>query len=402
MMTEAEARARVVAGIGVGPVVTVPLAEAAGRWAAKEVRAGVALPGFDNSAMDGYALHEHDCGQTGRWLEVAGDIQAGQPPDPNGPSAGPGRVVRIFTGAPLSPGAAAVVMQEDVEVDEGATGRRIRIRVAAAVGEFIRRRGADVTPGQLVVAEGDPLTPARIGLLASQGCAAVAVRPRPRVCVLTTGDEVVDPGIDLPHPAALYNSNGPMLAALARAAGAEVALRHARDELAAVVVALREALALGDMVVVAGGVSVGQHDHVKPALAALGWEPDLWRVALKPGKPFLFASRAPRAVFGLPGNPVSAFVTFHLFVAPALRCWQGAGASGHTLPSAPSRLAATVDNRGDRPHYLRGRLDEDGAFRPDGLQESHALFSLSRATALLRVPPGTAWPVGHEIRVHPL
>lgn len=401
MMTESEARARVVAGIGVGPVVTVPLAEAGGRWAAMDVRARVALPGFDNSAMDGYALHERDCGQTDRWLEVAGEIQAGQAPEAQGPSVGPGRVVRLFTGAPLPPGTSAVVMQEDVEVEE-APSHRLRVRVAAGVGEFIRRRGADVTPGQRVIAAGDPLTPARIGLLASQGWATAAVRPRPRLCVLTTGDELVTPGTDLPHAAALYNSNGPMLAALAQTAGAVVTLRHVHDDLAAVTAALQEALALGDIVVVAGGVSVGRHDHVKPALAALGWKPDLWRVALKPGKPFLFASQGARAVFGLPGNPVSAFVTFHLFVAPALRCWQGAGAAGSTVPSLPTRLAAPVENRGDRPHYLRGRLDEDGSFRPDGLQESHALFSLSRATALLGVPPGEAWPVGREVRVHPL
>ena len=400
MMTEEEARDRVMAGIGVGPVVTVPLREAEGRWCAAEVRAGVALPGFDNSAMDGYALHRDDCGQTDRWLSVAGTIQAGQAPDPVGPPVSPGWAVRIFTGAPVPPGTAAVVMQEDVEAD--ADGSSIRVTAAAAVGEFIRRRGADVTPGQVLVSPGECLSPARIGVLASQGREAVAVRERPRVRVLTTGDEVVDPGLDLPHAAALYNSNGPMLAALAHAAGAMVTMRHVRDDLDAVTAALRESAEVADVVVVAGGVSVGRHDHVKPALAALGWAPDLWRVALKPGKPFLFASRAPGAVFGLPGNPVSAFVTFHLFVAPALRGWQGAGVAAAAVPSAPSRLAAPVANRSDRPHYLRGRLDEDGAFRPDGLQESHALFSLSRATAMLRVPPGAEWPEGREVRVHPL
>lgn len=403
MITEEEALARVLAAVGRGPVERVPLAEAEGRWAVEPVMATVALPGFDNSAMDGYAVHADDCGPTGRWLAVAGERAAGEAPVSPAADAlvvSPGRVVRVFTGALLPSGAAAVVMQEDVEVDP-ASGA-IRLAEPAGAGEFIRRRGADVCEGQKLVAPGDRLTPGRIGLLASQGLVTAAVAARPRLQVLSTGDEVVPPGLPLPHAAALYNSNGPMLAALGRQAGAMVEARHAADDLEALTEALAAALERSDVVVLAGGVSVGRHDHVRPALARLGWKPDVWRVAVKPGKPFLFAARGTQSVFGLPGNPVSAFVTFHLFVAPALRRWQGADAAGVAGPSLPSTLALPVANPGDRPHYLRGALEENGAFRPAGLQESHALFSLSRATALLRVPPATTWEAGRPVRVQPL
>jgi len=403
MITEEEAVARVLDGVPGGAVETVSLEEAEGRWAAEAVVATVALPGFDNSAMDGYAIHAADCGQTGRWLEVAGEMPAGRAVavgDEAAMAAGPGRAIRLFTGAPIPPGAAAVVMQEDVEVD--AVTALIRLTEAAAPGEFIRRRGADVCEGQKLLGPGDRLNPQRIGLLASQGRAAVAVTTRPRVRVLTTGDELVPAGQPLPHAAALYNSNGPMLAALARRCDAAASAGHAPDDLAALTAALQRALEQSDIVVLAGGVSVGRHDYVKPALAALGWKPDLWRVAVKPGKPFLFAAREGKCVFGLPGNPVSAFVTFHLFVAPALRKWQGALAAEWPVPAVVATLAAAVANAGDRPHYLRGALEPGGVFQPGGLQESHALFSLSRATALLRVPSATAWAAGRAVVVHPL
>jgi molybdopterin molybdotransferase len=401
MMEENEARERVLGAVGRGPVEVVPLAEADGRWVSGAVVATVALPGFDNSAMDGYAVHAEDCGQTDRWLRVIAEVPAGV--DPAGGEAdaavvAPGQVVRVFTGARLPPGAAAVVMQEDVVVD----GDVVRLAEPARAGEFIRRRGADVCEGQRLLSAGDRLTPARLGLLASQGMSAVPVVARPRVGVLTTGSEVVVPGRPLPHPAALYNSNGPMLCALTRAQGGVVAAAHAADDLVALTEALGAALDACDMVVLAGGVSVGKHDYVKPALAALGWKPDLWRVAVKPGKPFLFAERGGRCVFGLPGNPVSAFVTFHLFVAPALRKWQGAAEAEWSPPGVPATLAAPVENRGDRPHYVRGSVEADGRFQPAGLQESHALFSLSRANALVRVPPGVAWPAGSAVRLLPL
>jgi len=403
MITEEEALGRVLAAVGVGPVVTVPLAEAVGRWAAEPVVATVSLPGFDNSAMDGYAVHADDCGQTDRWLAVVGERPAGQAPGAGGVAdvvVSPGRVVRVFTGALLPPGTAAVVMQEDVEENE--TSGTVRLREPAVVGEFIRRRGADVGVGQKLVVSGDRLTPGRIGLLASQGLGVVAVAARPRIRVLSTGDELVAPGQPLPHPAALYNSNGPMLMAMARQAGAMVDVGHAADDLDQLTHALDAALGRSDMVVLAGGVSVGRHDYVRPALARLGWRPDVWRVAMKPGKPFLFAVRGAQSVFGLPGNPVSAAVTFHVLVAPALRRWQRAAPADWPAPTVPAVLGSTVANPGDRPHYVRGTLEPGGVFQAAGLQESHALFSLSRAQALLRVPATTTWDAGRAVSVHPL
>jgi molybdopterin molybdotransferase len=398
MITEEEAVERVLGMVGRGPGENVALAEAEGRWLAEAVVATVALPGFDNSAMDGYAVHADDCGQTDRWLDVIGEMAAGRMPVEGSVLVAPGRAVRIFTGACLPPGTGAVVMQEDVEV----RATTIRLTDAAAPGDFIRRRGADVCDGQKLLGVGDRLTPARIGLLASQGRDVARVTARPRLVVLTTGDEVVAAGVPLPQAAALYNSNGPMLTALARRCGAVATVAHVPDDLSTLTAALAAALERNDMVVLAGGVSVGRHDYVKPALAALGWKPELWRVAVKPGKPFLCAARDGKCVFGLPGNPVSAFVTFHLFVAPALRQWQGASAAEWAPSSVPATLATAVANHGDRPHYLRGMLGEGGRFEPAGLQESHALFGLSRATALLRVPAATSWEAGRSVSVLPL
>lgn len=401
MMTEEEALGRVLTTAGIGPVVTVPLVEAVGRWAAVPVVATVALPGFDNSAMDGYAVHAEDCGQTHRWLSVVGERPAGRAPGAGEElMVSPGRVVRVFTGALLPAGTAAVVMQEDVQ--EGGAAGTVRLVEPAVAGEFIRRRGADVGVGQKLVAAGDRLTPGRIGLLASQGLETVAVGARPRVRVLSTGDEVVAPGRPLPDAAALYNSNGPMLTAMACQAGAVAEAGHAGDDLDALTTVLAAALEISDVVVLAGGVSVGRHDYVRPALARLGWRPDVWRVAMKPGKPFLFAARGAQSVFGLPGNPVSAAVTFQVLVAPALRRWQRAAAADWPVPVVPAVLAEALTNTGDRPHYVRGVLEPGGMFRAAGLQESHALFSLSRADALLRVPPETRWEAGRAVRVHPL
>lgn len=402
MIDEDSARAQVLAAVGAGTTVSVVLADAVGRWAAERVVATVALPGFDNSAMDGYAVHSEDCAQTDRWLSVAGEMAAGRGPAGDGdewPEARPGRALRIFTGAPLPPGAAAVVMQEDVEVSADGF---IRLREAAAPGDFIRRAGADVSVGQKLIEGRDRLTPGRIGLLASQGRTSVVVTARPRVWVITTGDEVVAAGEPLPHRGSIYNSNGPMLAALAGQGGAIVDCRHGRDNPAELAALVADGLESHDFLLITGGVSVGRYDAVKPALAALGWRPDLWRVAVKPGKPFLFADCGGRCVFGLPGNPVSAFVTYHLFVAPALRKWQGAPENEWPLPTAPGTLASPIGNPGDRPHYVRGVVDAQGGFRSAGLQESHALLSLSRSNALLRVPPGAQWEAGRAVMIHPV
>ena len=396
MLTEDETRRRILAAIAALGPETVPLLAARGRFAADSLTAAHALPAFDNSAMDGYAVavdRHADSLPVGTTLQVCGEQPAG--PD-RGLRMEPGGAVRIFTGAPIPAGAGAVVMQEDVE----RTGNQIVLKEPVTAGEFIRRTGGDLARGQRILEPGDRLTSARLGLLASQGLSTVAVHRRPRVAVLATGDELRAPGEPL-GPGEIYESNGVLLASLAAAAGAHVTvLTRARDDRADLDARLAEGLDGHDALVVAGGVSVGERDFVKERLAAAGVALDLWQVKIRPGKPFLYGrtAKGPRPhVFGLPGNPVSACVTFLLFVRPALLQMAGARGDAVGLPSVATTASVALANRGDRPHYLRGTLDAQGAFAPGGRQESHALFELSRSSALVRVEAGTTLPAGAPV-----
>ncbi len=403
MIEESEAREKILAVTPVAEAEHCVLAKALGRRAAADVFARVDLPGFDNSAMDGYALRYQDACEAGARLQVTGEQAAGAD---QGLSVAQGEALRIFTGAPMPKGADAVIMQEDVRVIEGADGRR-QIEVVEAVdevGEFIRRRGADVCIGQKIVAVGEEITPGRIGLLASQGLAEVSVHALPRVAVVTTGDELIEAGADLSE-GHIYNSNGPMLAALVKSTlGCEARLLHARDDEEILEQTLRSALDENDVVLIAGGVSVGEHDLVKQGLTDLGVETDFWRVRIKPGKPFLFGRRGDTQIFGLPGNPVAAYTTFLLFVAAALRKRAGYvddSVEALPLPKVSCRLGEKIDySKGGRPHYLRGNLsEEDGVFAPVGMQASHAIFGLSRADALLRVDAGEVLEAGAQVEV---
>lgn len=436
LLSESEALARVLAAVRPLGTERVPLALARGRFAARERFAEIPLPGFDNSSMDGYALpapsaDDGDAGYPpGSKFRVVGEQPAGRARREL--RVGPGEAVRIFTGAPLPAGAGAVVMQEDVEVDtfpatpsdddRNGVGeaRTILLREAVSVGENVRRAGGDLSRGQRILAPGEPLTAATLALLASQGWAETEVGRRPRVVILATGDELRQPdpddgrggaGVKSLAPGEIYESNGVLLAALAgEIAGAEnVRVVHAPDEPEALDAALRGALAAAETIVVAGGMSVGERDLVRGRLTALGVRLDLWRVAVRPGKPFAYGrgpeggddgAKRPAHVFGLPGNPVSAFVTFLLFVRPALRRLMGAGESSLSLPAYPATAAVALSNAGgDRPHYLRGTLDAAGRFGPAGRQESHALFALSRSRALVRLEPGETVPAGAPVRV---
>jgi molybdopterin molybdotransferase len=284
-------------------------------------------------------------------------------------------------------------MQEVVTLEEAT----IFVQSSAEPGEFIRRQGSDLVAGQKILARGEPMGAQTLGLLAAQGMAEIEVGAVPQVAIVATGDELTRWG-ETPQPGQIFESNSIMLHALARGAGANVIMvEHAPDELDRLTKILRRGLE-GDALLVSGGVSVGDHDLVKPALRALGAEIDLWRMALKPGKPFLFGRANSCAVFGLPGNPVSTFVTFLKFVRPALRKMMGAAGQDLGLRNITTRLAAEVANDGDRPHYLRGEL-RDGVFRISGRQESHALFGLSRANALLRLPPGGKLAEGAAVTV---
>ena len=391
MLTEPEALDLVLSRITPLPSERVPITTALGRFASETMLASLPLPGFDNSQVDGYALRAEDAA-LGTELPVTAEQPAGPDLQLELP---PSSSIRIFTGAPIPRGANAVIMQEDVT----RVGHSITINEPVISGENIRRLGSDLCAGQILMRSGHRHGPAHVGLLASQGIDQVPVHRLPTISILSTGDELIAPGLPL-KSGQLYNSNGPMLVAMLANEGLHGATaHHCPDQLDATISCLSSLASVSDVIIISGGVSVGDHDHIKPALSAIGLEPELWRVKVKPGKPFLFVHRMeprPLYVFGLPGNPVSAFVTFHLFVKPALL--KLIGASDTTPATAPAVLTHKITNDGGRPHYVRGRWGR-GQFYPTGLQQSHALFGLSQCNALLRVPEHTTLASGSACEV---
>ena len=378
MIKEEQALARIIENVEPLPARTVPLIEAREKFAATDVMARVALPRFDNSAMDGFAVVAAACG-SGKPQRLIGEQPAGAD---RRLRIEPGETIRVFTGAPIPSGADAVAMQEDVRVD----GSEIFVNTSVEAGEFIRRRGCDLSEGQKILEIGTRLRAQELALLASQGLAEVDVGGELRVAIVSTGDELVAPGGKL-SAGQIFDSNSVLLQALVEKWGATVAqVQHCPDDAVAIERAFRDALQF-EVLIVLGGVSVGARDLVKPALNAIGAQTELWRVSVKPGKPFLFGRAGRCAIFGLPGNPVSAFVTFLLFVRPALLRMMGARDNQLPLPQTTAILADELSNDGDRPHYVRGQF-ADGRFAAIGRQESHALYGLSRANALVRVAAG--------------
>ena len=388
MISEEEAREKILSAVSPLPATEVSLGDVLDRFAATELFAIIPLPPFDNSAMDGYAVVAKSAGKNAR-LKIVGEQPAGISKDL---SLLEGEAVRIFTGAPMPIGGDAVVMQEETQRE----GDYVLIQAEKiSVGDFVRKAGADLAIGQRISKRGDRLRSATLGLLASQGIKSVRVGARARVAIVTTGDELAAPG-QQPQPGEIFDSNGLMLASLAAKTGVEVAMpRHCPDNFDTLCTTLRDAVHQ-DAVIISGGVSVGEHDLVREALREIGAKIDLWRVAVKPGKPFLLGKRDQCLIFGLPGNPVSAFVTFLVFVRPALL--QMMGAIDLSLPRANARLVHEITGDETRPHYFRGQL-ADGAFTVIGRQESHAIFGLARANALLRVRPGARLSAGSEVEV---
>jgi len=388
VISEEKARGKILSAVAPLPATEVSLGHALDRFAANDLFATIPLPPFDNSAMDGYAVVANSAGKNAR-LKIAGEQPAGVSKNL---SLSAGKTIRIFTGAPMPIGADAVVMQEETQRE----GDFVLIQAEQiSVGDFVRKAGADLAVGQQIVKRGDRLRPATLGLLASQGIESVRVGAQPRVALVTTGDELAAPGQQL-RSGEIFDSNGLMLASLAAKTGMEVAMRrHCPDNFATLCTTLRDAVHQ-DAVIISGGVSVGEHDLVREALREIGAEIDLWRVAVKPGKPFLFGKRDRCLIFGLPGNPVSTFVTFLVFVRPALL--QMMGAIDLSLPRANARLVHEITGDETPPHYFRGHL-ADGAFTVIGRQESHAIFGLARANALLRVRPEARLSAGSEVEV---
>jgi molybdopterin molybdotransferase len=376
MISEEEARKRILDKVSPLHERTVPLARALGCFAAENYFARLPLPTFDNSAMDGYAVVAGSC-TNGARLRVIGEQPAGRDKQLR---VDPGEAVRIFTGAPIPQRADAIVMQEDITRD----GDAIVINTDVKAGEFVRRRGCDLSQGQKIVAAGQRIGAATLGLLASQGIAEVTIGGEVNAATLSTGNELVRSGGKL-EPGQIFESNSALLNALLQRCGAVVSSQeHCRDERDLLIEAIKRGIK-NHILIVSGGVSVGEHDLVQSALRSLGAKIEIWRVAIKPGKPFLFANISECTVFGLPGNPVSTFVTFLQFVRPAILRLMGA--PNLNLPQVPTRLTVDLTNDSDRSHYIRGKL-ENGRFTPVGRQESHALFGLSQSNALLRLAPG--------------
>jgi len=355
----------------------VSIEDAAGRILAANLIAAADVPHFNNSAMDGFAVRS-DASSGELW--IVDESRAGSPASR---TLAAGEAVRISTGAAMPAGADAVVPVEQVHEGDG----RVRPMATVAPGQHVRLAGEDLRAGNVVLTAGTVLGAGALSVAVGAGAGMLSCARRPRVAVLSTGDELRPPGSPL-GPGEIHNSNAVMLATLAAQEGAEVVTATAvRDTREATQAALATALDDADVVVVSGGVSVGPHDHVKPALVALGVSERFWRVDLQPGKPTWFGTRDAQLVFGLPGNPVSSFVTFALFVRPALRALQGAEP---LPPHEQATLTEDVKRRG-RTQAVRVRLDaRDGTLRatPTGAQGSHVTASLAAADALAFVPAG--------------
>uniref|UniRef100_Q47F51 Molybdopterin molybdenumtransferase n=1 Tax=Dechloromonas aromatica (strain RCB) TaxID=159087 RepID=Q47F51_DECAR len=370
---------------------SLPITAAAGRILAASQQSTVAVPPLDNSAMDGYAVRVADITAAGLCLPVSQRIPAGTV----GTTLQPGTAARIFTGAPIPAGADAVIMQERCEHGENG----VVINHVPREGENIRRAGEDISVGAEILKAGVKLRPQEIALAAAAGLPELPVYRRVRVGVFFTGDELVQPGEPLP-PGAIYNSNRYALRALLEGMGCEVRdLGAVADTLEATRDALRRAAADNDLVLTSGGVSVGEEDHVKPAVEAEG-SLNMWKIAIKPGKPLAFGeirkSEGKAWFLGLPGNPVAAFVTFLTMVRPFILRLQGASA---VTPRVLKLSSASVWSKADgaRLEFLRGWLNDDGAVELYKNQGSAVVTSLCWSDGLVLNPPGNTIAVGDTL-----
>lgn len=378
------------------PPMEVPADQSLGRVAAEAVVAAEAIPPFDNSAMDGFAVRAADTAGAPVALAVVATVAAGDAPEVE---VGAGQAVRIMTGAPLPAGADAVVMVERTQTLDG--GRSVQVEAPVAAGTAVRRAGDDLHPGDVVLEPGMPITPGHLGVLASLGVDRLSVFPSARVGVLSTGDELVEGPVSL-RPGQIRDSNRPTLVALGRQAGCEVVdLGTAGDDEAILTEAFRRAVAACDAVVTSGGVSMGDFDLVKVVLDRLG-EMRWMQVAIKPAKPLAFGTVAGTPVFGLPGNPVSAMVSFELFARPALRKLMGFPPRLWGRPVVTALADEALPRRADgKTHFVRVRADvgTDGRYRvrSAGGQGSHQLRAMAEANALAVLPDGDGPAAGAAV-----
>jgi molybdopterin molybdotransferase len=385
----------------VGESEDLPMQATLGRVLAENVNSLVDVPPLDNTSMDGYAVRTADTATVGQILKIAQRIPAGSV----GTQLEPGTVARIFTGAPVPPGADAVVMQEDCVIPEGATGQ-VQVNIAPTSGQWIRRRGEDLTAGKTALTAGTFLRPQELGVAASAGLTHLKVKRRVNVAAFFTGDELALPGEPL-KPGGIYNSNRDTLLACLKSLGCDATdLGIVPDRLDATRQALRKASKDHDLIITSGGVSVGEEDHIKPAVTAEG-RLDLWQIAIKPGKPLAFGavrkSDEPKDgeawFIGLPGNPVSSFVTFLLFVRPFILKLQGR----ETKPPQSYLMRADFDwlKADRRNEFLRVKINAEGGLDLFPNQSSGVLTSASWGDGLLDCPPGQPIQNGDLVKYIP-
>lgn len=401
MLTAKQALEQLLApAIPVSEVESVSVQAALGRILAADVTSRVDVPPLDNSSMDGYAIRVADLALHSGLLQVAQRIPAGS----MGLELQSGTAARIFTGAPIPDGADAVVMQEDCSIDPD-TPDWVRINALPTIGQWIRRRGEDLTAGRVALTAGCFLRPQELGVAASAGLTHLTVKRRVRVAAFFTGDELSLPGEPL-KPGGIYNSNRDTLLACIKALGCDATdLGIVPDRLDATRAALRSASRDHDLIITSGGVSVGEEDHIKPAVTAEG-ELNLWQIAIKPGKPLAFGSVRKEAdalsstwFIGLPGNPVSSFVTFLLFVRPFILCLQGR--SDFAPPAYSMRADFEWPKADRRNEFLRVKINSEGGLDLYPNQSSGVLTSVAWGDGLVDCPPGQPIARGDLVRYLP-
>jgi molybdopterin molybdotransferase len=400
MLSYEDALARIVAGVSPLAIESRPLLECLGAVLASPVTSPIDLPRWDNSSMDGYAVRAADTRGAGAdspvVLPVAMEVPAGRSPESSLPV---GQAARIFTGAMIPEGADAIVPVEDTRAPgDGWVG----IILQAEPGQYIRRAGADMRAGVEALTAGAVIRPYEIAQAAAVGAATLRVFEKPRVAIIASGNELVEPGTSTLDPASIYNSNAYAVSAQVIAAGAEVAGRfHAVDSRESLRVQLRAAVESGaDVIVTSGGVSVGDYDFVKAAVEDGGGGIDFWRVAIRPGKPFVFGSYEGKLFFGLPGNPVSTMVTFELFVRPALRRIAGHPPENCARPFRTTLLLDEATHEPSRRSFQRAwtEFDDEGRLttRLSRAQESHMIRGLASSNSLLVVPEDVSTLSAHS------
>jgi molybdopterin molybdotransferase len=397
MLELEEAQRRILDATEIFSTESIPLAEADGRVLAEKIISPIDLPRFDNSAVDGYAVQSKDLKSASREkpvsLRLVGKIAAGES---SSAQLNSGECIRIFTGSPMPAGADAASMQEDTQPDPRSSDQ-VQFFDSAKPWENIRFKGEDVKTGATLVEAGVRFGVGQLSLLAAVGVKTLRVGRAPILGVLATGSELREPGDSLKR-GEIFESNRIAIASLARKIGAIPKIYPlVSDTLAGTKAALGKSFSECDAVVTTGGVSVGELDFVKTAFTELGGALDFWKVSIKPGKPFVFGKIGEKLLFGLPGNPVSALVTFILLAAPALLKMQGS--KNFSWPNHSGVLAESLENRGGRRHFVRVSVDAKGNVHSAGTQASHILSSLANANGLVEVPPETTLALGSIVSV---